>query len=170
MENQNTVENLYISSPVRQMEFFQTEQEALAIQDELIERYITPPPSPRLTMPPVIQRVLIDSGAFDRCESYLCYGHETDCYGPQSDCDNESSNHGVPAFSPITLPNSDPMVVIAEAQKTIAECVDEIDAWVKSLEALIADSKAIRETPLSAFANLACHHEDDDSEMNIEEL
>jgi hypothetical protein len=163
MENQNTFANLYISSPVRQVEFFQTEEEALAIQDELIERYITPPSSPRLIEPPVIKRVLIESGAFD------------DDY-PSWTQGQESPESGVPiyrgpAFSPITLPMAEPLVVIAQAQKTITDCIDEIEAWTRSLEALIADSRAIREAPLSAFENLARHDDDDTlSEPNLDEL
>jgi hypothetical protein len=166
------------------MEIVQT-REALAIQDELIERYITPPSSPRFREPPAIQRVLVDSGAF---EDYYPPWTQGDAeYMRQETGQNQPCCHycyplsfresGIspiyrgPTFSPITLPEPEPMVVIAQAQKTISDCIDEIEAWTRSLEALIADSRAIREAPLSVFANLAGHKDDDTiSEPNIDEL
>ena len=47
--------------------------------------------------------------------------------------------------------------------------IEEVDAWSKDVARLIAESKAIREAPLSAFAELA-HQEDDDTipEVDIE--
>ena len=179
---------------------------------EMVDRYITPPCSPRITEPPAIKRVLANSGAFDQCEPYLSWSQEElDEYireqqedeknqpwchycHPQSGCDGDHGDecrasggggpiYRGPAFSPITVPMAmamaspepepepEPLVIIAQAQETIAECVDEIEAWARSLEALIADSRAIREAPLSAFANLAHHDDDDDvSEPNMDEL
>jgi hypothetical protein len=176
----------FTADPIN-MEIIQN-REALAIQDELIERYITPPSSPRFREPPVIQRVLVDSGAFE--DLYASWSQEEiDDYmrQQQEDEKNQPCCHychplsfresGVtpiysgPAFSPITVPEPEPLVVIARAQRTIAECVDEIEAWTRSLETLIADSRAIREAPLSAFANLAGHEDDDTiSEANIDEV
>jgi hypothetical protein len=184
MATHNTI--CFTAIPIN-MEIFQT-REALAIQDELIERYITPPSSPRFREPPAIQRVLIESGAFE--DLYASWSQEEiDDYmrQQQEDEKNQPCCHychplsfresGVtpiyrgPAFSPITVPELEPMFIIARAQRTITDCIDEIEAWTRSLEALIADSRAIREAPLSAFANLAGHKDDDTiSEPNIDEV
>ena len=69
-----------------------------------------------------------------------------------------------PLVSPLTVP---------EAQAQQAEEADSIssdEVWANDLARLIAESKALREAPLSAFADLA-ELEDDDTipEMDIED-
>jgi hypothetical protein len=56
-----------------------------------------------------------------------------------------------------------------QAQQQIQDYIEEVDAWARDVERLIAESKAIREAPLSAFASLA-DQEDDDTipEVDIE--
>jgi hypothetical protein len=46
---------------------------------------------------------------------------------------------------------------------------DEVDTWARDLARIVAESKALREAPLSAFADLA-NLEDDDTipEVDIE--
>jgi hypothetical protein len=76
-----------------------------------------------------------------------------------SDCDG---NHALlskgPVVSPITLP-----------QEQVADYIEEVDQWTKDMVRIIAESKAIREAPLSAFADLAGHDDDDTiPEVDIE--
>jgi hypothetical protein len=54
-------------------------------------------------------------------------------------------------------------------QEQIQGYIEEVDQWTRDMERLIAESKAIREAPLSAFASLA-DQEDDDTipEVDIE--
>lgn len=50
-----------------------------------------------------------------------------------------------------------------------AKYLEEVDAWSRDVERLIAESKAIREAPLSAFASLAAEDDDDTiPEVDIE--
>ena len=79
-----------------------------------------------------------------------------------SGCEGDQTNGGSgvllckgPVVSPITVPQ----------ELSIAED----DAWVKDLVRLVAESKAIREAPLSAFADLAALEDDDTiPEVDIE--
>lgn len=79
-----------------------------------------------------------------------------------SGCEGDQTNGGsgvllckVPLVSPITVPQ----------ELSIAED----DGWVKDLVRLVAESKAIREAPLSAFADLAALEDDDTiPEVDIE--
>ena len=48
-----------------------------------------------------------------------------------------------------------------EAQQQIEDYIEEVDKWTKDLARIIAESKAIREAPLSAFAELAAQEDDD---------
>jgi hypothetical protein len=63
-----------------------------------------------------------------------------------------------PPFSPITVP-----------AQVIMDYSDEVDTWARDLARIVAESKALREAPLSAFADLA-KLEDDDTipEVDIE--
>jgi hypothetical protein len=57
----------------------------------------------------------------------------------------------------------------AQAQEQIQDYIEEVDQWTRNMERLIAESKAIREAPLSAFADLAGHDDDDTiPEVDIE--
>lgn len=56
-----------------------------------------------------------------------------------------------------------------QAQEQINDYIEEVDEWTRNMERLIAESKAIREAPLSAFADLAGHDDDDTiPEVDIE--
>jgi hypothetical protein len=48
-----------------------------------------------------------------------------------------------------------------QEQQQIQAYIEEVDAWARDVERLIAESKAIREAPLSAFADLAGLEDDD---------
>jgi hypothetical protein len=56
-----------------------------------------------------------------------------------------------------------------QAQEQINDYIEEVDQWTKDMVRLVAESKALREAPLSAFADLA-GQEDDDTipEVDIE--
>uniref|UniRef100_A0A6C0AME1 Uncharacterized protein n=1 Tax=viral metagenome TaxID=1070528 RepID=A0A6C0AME1_9ZZZZ len=100
--------------------------------------YITPPCSPRPTEPPALKRILAESGAFDEMtlDPYPDFT-EDDCAEYKMNLYNHSR-----IFSPLTLPQ-------------------EIDYWARDLERLVAESKAIRQAPTSAFADLAAMDDDD---------
>ena len=150
--------------------------------------YITPPASPRHSEPPPIQRkssvvhdVLAESGAFDTpVLPPGPYSHLTEqdyeegeknqpvcdyCH-PDSGCDADHTDEmrdgflvrKGPPFSPITVPS-----------QGIMDYSDEADAWARDLARIVAESRALREAPLSAFADLA-NLEDDDTipEVDIE--
>jgi hypothetical protein len=150
--------------------------------------YITPPASPRRSEPPPIQRnrsvvhdVLAESGAFDTPPLPPGpYDHLTEqdynegeknqpvceyCH-PDSGCDADHTDEmrdgflvrKGPPFSPITVPS-----------QAIMDYSDEVDTWARDLARIVAESKALREAPLSAFADLA-NLEDDDTipEVDIE--
>jgi hypothetical protein len=56
-----------------------------------------------------------------------------------------------------------------EQEQYIQDYIEEVDAWTRDMERIIAESKAIREAPLSAFADLAALEDDDTiPEVDIE--
>lgn len=64
------------------------------------------------------------------------------------------------SFSPLTL---------AIPPQRVMSYIDEVDSWARDVERLIAESKAIREAPLSSFADLASYEDDDTiPEVDIE--
>jgi hypothetical protein len=89
-----------------------------------------------------------------------------------SDCDGNHGDemrdgfilHKGPVISPLTVPQPQ-----AQAQEQIQDYIEEVDQWTKDMVRIIAESKAIREAPLSAFADLAGHDDDDTiPEVDIE--
>jgi hypothetical protein len=64
------------------------------------------------------------------------------------------------SFSPLT-PLMPPQRVMSY--------IHEVDSWARDVERLIAESKEIREAPLSSFADLASYEDDDTiPEVDIE--
>lgn len=130
---------------------------------------ITPPPSPILMDPPVIQRILEDSGAFDdtSLEEYernppICSYHHSD-FGCDHDDQPHEGGFGGPIYrghlySPLTVPTI--AMPLDLPGQIVMDYVDD-DAWTRDIERLVAESKAIREAPLSAFADLAALDDDD---------
>jgi hypothetical protein len=58
---------------------------------------------------------------------------------------------------------------LSAIQQSAATYLEEVDAWTKDTERIIAESKALREAPLSAFAELASQEDDDTiPEVDIE--
>jgi len=102
----------------------------------------------------------------DKNESWCNYCH------PQSGCDGDHGDEmrdgfilrKGPVISPLTVPQAQ-----AQAQEQIQNYIEEVDQWTKDMVRLVAESKALREAPLSAFADLA-GQEDDDTipEVDIE--
>lgn len=58
----------------------------------------------------------------------------------------------------------------AQPEQELHDYIEEVDAWARDVERLIAESKAIREAPLSAFADLAALEDDTIPEVDIDAL
>jgi len=85
-----------------------------------------------------------------------------------SQCDGDHSDEMREGFLFRKGPASSPLTLSIPPQQVMGY-IDEVDSWAKDLERLIAESKAIREAPLSSFADLASYEDDDTiPEVDIE--
>jgi hypothetical protein len=147
----------------------------------LLAGHNTPPASPPLMEPPPIQRLprvvsvaLEDSGAFQHDYERHGFFTESDVEDMRQEREqehreqNENQDHNSILFS--NAPSFSPLTPVIPLQRVMTY-IDKVDAWARDVERIIAESKAIREAPLSSFADLA-DYEDDDSipEVDIEAL
>lgn len=91
---------------------------------------------------------------------------------PTSGCDGDHGDECRDGIGPIykgpRVPTS-PLIVPAPA--ILAEPNDDLDNWAKEIQRLVAESKAIREAPNSAFVSASdLEDETDYDRVNIEEV
>ena len=145
----------------------------------LLADYITPPTSPPLMEPPPIQRLprvittaLEDSGAFEHDYERHGFFTESDVEDMRQQREqreqNKNEDHHSILFS--NAPSFSPLTPVIPLQRVMTY-IDKVDAWERDIERLIAESKALREAPLTSFADLASYEDDDTiPEVDIEAL
>jgi len=98
----------------------------------------------------------------EEMEEYERHCIDSDMIRLISGSDNSQPTSNGPAFSPLTIPVEEISISQQEAiSASAASYLEEVDAWTRDLQRLIAESRAIREAPLSAFADLAALEDDD---------
>jgi len=98
----------------------------------------------------------------EEMEEYEMHCLDSDMNRLISGSDNSEPTSKGPAFSPLTVPVEELSISQQEAiSASAASYLEEVDAWTRDLQRLIAESRAIREAPLSAFADLAALEDDE---------